>query len=207
MTLNDLEEIGVSPYICRMSDINSPEVKVLQLEVEKKYGKRVATSKDFESLSCTVQEYTGEILSSSTLKRLWGYVNLNPKPRITTLDILSRYLDYDDFNGFCEALLQNDTISSGFFNSIALNVSDLKKGAKIQIGWLPNRVVTLEYQGEHHFEVIASQNSKLMVGDKFELTNIVVGYPLYIPSILRNGEQTPAYIVGRDSGISVVKEI
>lgn len=207
MTFCELEQVGTTPYICTMAERNSPEVTVLMLSVEKKYGKRVATSADFDSLADNVQECTGEGLSSSTLKRLWGYVNLNPKPRMSTLDILSRYLGFRDFNAFCEDLVKNNTVASGFFNSVALTSSDLKKGARIQVGWLPNRVVTLLYLGNNTYEVQESRNSKLMVGDRFELENIVVGYPLYIPRIMRNGEYTPAFVAGCNEGISTVREV
>ena len=69
---------------------NIPELTFLLSEVEKKYNRRIATTTDFESLSVVIEHTTGELLSSSTLKRLWGYVSLNPTPRISTLDILSR---------------------------------------------------------------------------------------------------------------------
>ncbi len=51
-----------------------PEIALLLEEVEKKYGRKVSTSTDFESLSVVIEHEIGEYLSSSTLKRLWGYV-------------------------------------------------------------------------------------------------------------------------------------
>ena len=67
-----------------------PEISLLLLEVERKYGRKVSTSTDFESLSVVIEHEIGEYLSSSTLKRLWGYVSLRPTPRISTLDVLCR---------------------------------------------------------------------------------------------------------------------
>ncbi len=207
MTFCELERKEATDYICPMINNDSPEVSALKRSVEKRFGNRVATSADFESLSDSVLKCVEEGLSASTLKRLWGYVNLNPKPRLSTLDILSRYLEFQDFNAFCESLVKNNTLTSGFFNSIAINSADLKEGSRIQVGWLPNRVVTLLYHGSNNYEVMESVNSKLMVGDRIELESIVVGYPLYIPRILRNGEYTPAFVVGMNEGISTLKEI
>ena len=69
-----------------------PELAYLLEEVEKKYGRRIATTTDFEALSVVIEHQVGEMLSSSTLKRLWGYVSLSPTPRVATLDILSRFV-------------------------------------------------------------------------------------------------------------------
>mgnify|MGYP003318672969 CR=1 FL=1 len=80
---------------------NMPELAYLLTEVEKKYGRRIATTTDFESLSVVIEHTIGELISSSTLKRLWGYVSLNPTPRIATLDVLSRFVGHKDFRSFC----------------------------------------------------------------------------------------------------------
>ncbi len=57
-----------------------PELNYLLAEVEKRYGRRLSTSADFEALSVVVEHESGELISASTLKRLWGYVTLKPTP-------------------------------------------------------------------------------------------------------------------------------
>ena len=182
-----------------------PELAYLLDEVEQKYGRRIATTTDFESLSVVIEHQIGEMLSSSTLKRLWGYVSLNPTPRIATLDILSRYVGHKNFKAFCESLKESKAFVSTFFTSKYQTVSELTPGVIVTIGWAPNRVVNLNYLGEFQFEVISSENSQLLPGDRFELSEIIVGYPLYISRILRNGEYTPSYVAGRQRGISLMK--
>ena len=182
-----------------------PELAYLLDEVEQKYGRRIATTTDFESLSVVIEHQIGEMLSSSTLKRLWGYVSLNPTPRIATLDILSRYIGHKNFKAFCESLKESKAFVSTFFTSKYQTVSELTPGVIVTIGWAPNRVVNLNYLGEFQFEVISSENSQLLPGDRFELSEIIVGYPLYISRILRNGEYTPSYVAGRQRGISLMK--
>lgn len=182
-----------------------PELAYLLDEVEQKYGRRIATTTDFESLSVVIEHQIGEMLSSSTLKRLWGYVSLNPTPRIATLDILSRYIGHKNFKAFCESLKESKAFVSTFFTSKYQTVSELTPGVRVTIGWAPNRVVNLNYLGEFQFEVLSSENSQLLPGDRFELSEIIVGYPLYISRILRNGEYTPSYVAGRQRGISLMK--
>ena len=182
-----------------------PELAYLLDEVEQKYGRRIATTTDFESLSVVIEHQIGEMLSSSTLKRLWGYVSLNPTPRIATLDILSRYIGHKNFKAFCESLKESKAFVSTFFTSKYQTVSELTPGVIVTIGWAPNRVVNLNYLGEFQFEVMSSENSQLLPGDRFELSEIIVGYPLYISRILRNGEYTPSYVAGRQRGISLMK--
>lgn len=182
-----------------------PELAYLLDEVEQKYGRRIATTTDFESLSVVIEHQIGEMLSSSTLKRLWGYVSLNPTPRIATLDILSRYIGHKNFKAFCESLKESKAFVSTFFTSKYQTVSELTPGVMVTIGWAPNRVVNLNYIGEFQFEVLSSENSQLLPGDRFELSEIIIGYPLYISRILRNGEYTPSYVAGRQRGISLMK--
>lgn len=205
MNLNGLENQAGFHFICDMAKNSIPELGCLLHEVEEKYGERLATSKNFESLAIAIQEQTRMVISSSTLKRLWGYVSLNPLPRRATLDILAKYLSYKDFPAYCDSLSKRGIMESGFFDTRSIAVSDLQEGNKLELGWAPNRLVTLLYLGNFQFEVIDSQNSKLEKGDRFELSNVIFGYPLFISRILRNGEYTPSFIAGRDTGINTLR--
>jgi hypothetical protein len=188
-----------------MSNNYIPELAYLLSEVEKKYGRKIATSTDFEALSVIIEHQTREHLSSSTLKRLWGYVTLNPTPRISTLDILSRYIGHQNFKAFCQSLTDSKAFSSTFFTARYLAVSELPIMSKVIVGWAPNRIVEMRYLGEITFEVEKSIHSKLKEGDRFELSDIILGYPMFISRILRNGEYTPSYIAGRNEGINLLK--
>ena len=186
-------------------DRNMPEIAYLLTEVEKKYGRRIATTTDFESLSVVIEHQIGELISSSTLKRLWGYVRLNPTPRVATLDVLSRFIGHRDFKAFCNYLKDSQVYASNFFTSRCQTVAELKPETVVQIGWAPNRLVKMLYLGNYQFEVISSENSQLMVGDRFELSEIIVGYPLFISRILRDGAYTPSYVAGQIDGINLLK--
>lgn len=188
-----------------MSD-QIPEIHVLLMQVESRFG-NVSRPTDFENLSEDIENATSELLSASTLKRLWGYVNYLSNPRLYTLDVLSRYIGYQDFGSFCEKIHQSQDYVSGFLSEDSLVCDSLEKGAKIRIGWNPDRLVTLEYLGGNRFEVKDVQNASLRVGDRFMLPAIVKGFPIYIPHIERDGRLTPMYVAGYQDGITLIKRL
>ena len=51
------------------------------------------TPKDFDYLQLCIEEQLHEHISTSTLKRLWGYLPGYASPRTSTLDILARFLE------------------------------------------------------------------------------------------------------------------
>ena len=150
----------------------------------------------------SIEHESGEILSASTLKRLWGYVTLKPTPRISTLNVLARYIGKRDFTAFRQSIQNDRYYVSRFFSTKTAYTSDLQEGAELIIGWAPNRVVRLRYEGNGSFVVLKSENSKLEAGDRFDADSFMIGYPLYIPRILRRDKYTLSYIAGTKDGLN-----
>ena len=182
-----------------------PELQYLLELVEKQYGRKLSTTTDFESLSVIIEKTTGELLSSSTLKRLYGYVSLNTVPRKTTLDILSRFIGNRDYETFRISLSNDPQFSSRFFSAKTVTTSELKAGDRLRIGWPANRIVTLNYLGDDLFEVETSVNASLVKVDRFRQVSFMKGYPLYLSRILRDGDYTPAYVAGMNSGLNLIE--
>ena len=182
-----------------------PELQYLLELVEKQYGRKLSTTTDFESLSVIIEKATGDLLSSSTLKRLYGYVSLNTVPRKTTLDILSRFIGNRDYETFRISLSNDPQFSSRFFSAKTVTTSELKAGDRLRIGWPANRIVTLNYLGDDFFEVETSVNASLVKGDRFRQVSFMKGYPLYLSRILRDGDYTPAYVAGMNSGLNLIE--
>ena len=182
-----------------------PELQYLLELVEKQYGRKLSTTTDFESLSVIIEKATGDLLSSSTLKRLYGYVSLNTVPRKTTLDILSRFIGNRDYETFRISLSNDPQFSSRFFSAKTVTTSELKAGDRLRIGWPANRIVTLNYLGNDLFEVDTSINASLVKGDRFRQVSFMKGYPLYLSRILRDGDYTPAYVAGMNSGLNLIE--
>ena len=180
-----------------------PELVNLLGKVSAKYGRRITTANDFSLLAQHLSDEIGVVISSSTLKRLWGYDSYESTPRISTLDLLANYVGEDSFQSFCESIRKDPTYVSGFMTSKMVSSSELEVGDTITLGWNPNRLVKMRYLGEDAYEVVSNVNSKLRVGDRFHLIAAIVGYPLYLSDIIRDGESLPLYVAGFDDGITL----
>lgn len=58
------------------------------------------SSQDFEELSVRIQDTTGQVISATTLKRIWGRVAYDNKPSRHSLDTLSLFLGYNSWRTF-----------------------------------------------------------------------------------------------------------
>ncbi len=79
-------------------------IKQLRRAVERTLGRKMQTNKDFDCLADSIYEKTHAKISTTTLKRLWGYLSEGVTPRRYTLDQLAHFVGYDDFNAFCASL-------------------------------------------------------------------------------------------------------
>lgn len=179
----------------------SYELDFLRREVAAKLGGPVRASKDFETLSERLEEATGQQVSTSTLKRIWGYMSLKPVPRQTTLNILSRFIGREDFRALCKELQE----TSAFLSAETVRSSELSPGCLLEIGWMPDRRVKLRHLDGLRFTIEDPGTSKLREGDEFEVMEFVKGHPLYISGICRDGEVLPEYVAGRTAGLTVIE--
>ena len=180
------------------------EIQELKSLVEKRFGRRLCTTNDFESLSALVLTEIKTPVSTSTLKRIWKYVNDEHAPRMSTLDILARYVGHADFVAFCRWRKEGAGQSSAFFSAERIVASDLSVGDEVEIGWAPNRLVRLCHKGEGIFEVVSVHESKLMVGDLLPVVSFILGEPLSVPYIIRNGENTLPFVAGKNGGLTIL---
>lgn len=75
-------------------------IELLRKAVEQKAGRHMRTPKDFEFLSHCIFEECHEMLSTSTLKRIWGYVQSDSTPRSSSLTPLAQYIGYADWEDY-----------------------------------------------------------------------------------------------------------
>lgn len=184
--------------------MTSPEIEELKSLVEQKYGKILATTTDFEEFSLYLEKKTCGTVSPSTLKRLYGYVSDNHKPRMVTLDVLSQYIGHKSYMEFTHWLKTSTKYNSSFFKANQLVSSDLREGSLVSIGWSPNRLLLLRYLGDSTYEIEKSENSKLLPGDRFVTGCFIKEQPLFLPYIERGGERTASFVAGRNGGLTVI---
>ena len=183
---------------------NAPsEVKQrLCSEIERALGCRIQTPKDFQYLSERIYDRLHVMVSSTTLKRLWGYLADDVEPRPATLGILARFLGYRDWEDYCvRSAMLPETQSSPVMSRRLSVMTELRAGDCVRLSWLPDRVCEVEYLGGLRFRIVSSENTRLRAGDTFSCSMIIEGEPLYIDNLRQNDAAPLAYVCGKRSGI------
>ena len=76
-------------------------IERLKKEVVWVFGRSLDSPTEFESLAEEIYEKTGEKISASTLKRVFGYLHYGSAPRKNTLAVLARYCGYNGWQDWC----------------------------------------------------------------------------------------------------------
>ena len=185
----------------------SAEIIQLCHDIEQHIGQKLQSPTDFEKLLHRIWENTHSVLSLSTIKRLWGYVESNGVPRLSTLNTLSQFLGYADWNTYLVTLEQQGDIESDLFQGKGICSSTLNLNDKIEVSWLPNRRCVFRYLGENRFVVEEAKYAKIKVGDTFSASCFIIGHPMYLDHLRLADGTITSYVAGKKNGISNVKLI
>ena len=82
-------------------DIIDKDIDGLRKSIEAQVDREMRTPKDFDFLSEKIFEKVHQTVSPTTLKRMWGYLSETATPRLSTLNILSQFIGYDNWDAFC----------------------------------------------------------------------------------------------------------
>ena len=176
--------------------------KQLCKDIETALNQRIQTPKDFEILRERIYARQHILISRTTLMRIWGYVDEGVKARTNTLNVLSQFLGYQDWDEYVQnALLPKGQQSCPVMNRRLSVNSSLVRSDRLRIVWQPNRVCDVEFLGDLTFRVIASENTRLRTGDTFQCSIIIDGEPLYIDNLVQGDRQPIAYVCGKKSGV------
>ncbi len=88
-----------------------------------------------------------------------------------------------------------------------LRSADMQPGRSVEIAYLPDRRLVLQYLGDGHYRVTQSENSKLQQDDEVEILNFVLHHPLLVINVFRNGESLGQFTAGRVSGLSSISQL
>lgn len=182
----------------------------LCIDIERAIDKELHTPKDFEYLRERIYERLHLLVSSTTLKRIWGYLDDNVQTRQGTFDILAQFIGYRNYKDYINqrAKYQNE-IQSSLVMSRKVNVQeDLKVNDRLQITWHPDRQCTIVYLGNLKFRVLSSSNTRIQAEDTFCCSLFIEGEPLYIDNLQQGNNPPTAYVCGKKSGIrfEMIKE-
>ena len=171
--------------------------------LKEKSGNQLRQPSDCEFLSLDIESKTRVRIGATTLKRLLGFAHDERTPHASTLDAIAHYLGYAHWE---ELLLIEDKGNSGFGTSDEeIRSADLQVGAILEITYLPDRRVVMQYLGNQRYRIVESEKSKLQKGDELEIQNFVLHHPLLVLNVWRGGESLGQFTAGRVSGLTSVK--
>lgn len=191
---------------------NIPQIAALRGEIEAAQGGALHTHLDFVALTEKIEERLREHISPTTLERVWGYSTRHyDTVSHRTLDVLARYVSADGWDDYVGRLRSTAGRESEEFTDGVINVSSLAVGARLLIGWQPDRLCEIRYLGNFRFVVEHVENSSaLRVGDSFSCMQLQRGQELYMDCFQRAGapsEENARYAVGQSHGLTTLRMI
>lgn len=184
----------------------TPEIEQLLLDVEKKFGLRPHSPADFNLLILAIEKEIGKskTIALSTLERLWGYVNNVDRPRVSSLNVLTQYIGFSNWDEYLLYIQEKEQSNANHILEGAIRASDLGIGrlVGVQIGHLS---YIFRYLGKMQFEVVKAKHSSILEpGATFITTFFMEGRPLYLDNLKREGKAPIVYAAGGGRGLQKV---
>lgn len=188
---------------------NIPQIAALRKLVEERFGKRLAVHADFLALVAVIEMEQRQHISESTLERVWGYSTRGyDNVSLRTLDVLAQYGAGTTWVTFCERLAAETECESEMFNVERVVTSSLTAGDRLRIGWLPDRICEIRYNGNNQFVALYCENSKMHEGDTFSCLEFSLGNEARLSNFRQSGAAlTQTYVVGKKHGLTVLSII
>lgn len=189
-----------------MKSGNTPDNEALERlrsDVEKHIGRKLVSPADFVFLSDRLQQEGLGYVSSTTLKRVWGYIadkGDGYSPSNFTLRALSGLLGFMDWS---EYRTDTSLMQSREYVGEYVDVRFLAPNTEVSLLWQPNRKVRLRLIAPWLFEVIENENSRLRVGDTVECRCFTQHAPAFF-RVFRPNVAPISYIAGSAQGIFYV---
>lgn len=186
-----------------MLDSKNAKISILKNATEETLGRKIQTPKDFEYLSKSIFFRLRTNVSSTTLKRMWGYLKENTQTRESTLNILSRFIGFNDWAEFCDKSQSEPNPSQQEHILLKKKISskELQPNQEIEINWFPNKWCRIKYLGEHSFIVNKSLNTKICENDTFQCYLLIEGEPMYLDNFVHDGLPPVTFVAGKERGI------
>lgn len=183
---------------------NDIYINSIKADILEKIRRTLESPADFDYLSQEIQKSCGETVSSTTLKRIFGYIPSISVTRLSTLSVLARYLGYSGWSTYIQAKNNNQTLNSGFVATRTIVTSSLNIGDIVHFEWSPDRVCEVEFLGGDRFIITLSKNTKLQIGDTFQTSAFVNGIAftaVNLKQVRGVNSRVQNYSVGQESGI------
>jgi hypothetical protein len=179
--------------------------KLIQEKVEMRFGRPIRYAKDCEILAGSIHAFTGEKISCSTVKRLFGLIESENEPRLYTLDIIAQYLGYINYDNLLQEFNPNKADLNKDIETIA--AKDLKIGDTIRIKYAPNRFLAANYLDDSVFKIVESNDPKILQDELLVFNNIGRNLPLFASWRSAKGINSKNVVLGKISGITSIEKI
>ncbi|MCC8037194.1 MAG: hypothetical protein LIP02_03540 [Bacteroidales bacterium] len=187
---------------------NKVYIALLCREVENALGHALCSPADFDEAAGAIMERTHQMLSPSTLKRIWGYIPSDHTTRSTTLSILAACAGYRDWEDFCAKADRTLLPDSGFLSGNAFTSSDIPVDGKIALTWAPNRRMVARCTAPGRFRAEVVENASLPQGTLFSCSLFAKGFPLQAFDLEPATEGGPTvYVAGAKGGLTSVERL
>ena len=197
-------------------DSNIPQIATLRKAIEGSIGFPLSVHGDFLKLSLLIGREIGEHISESTLERVWGYSTRHyDTVSVRTLNVLCRFIGKGSWKEFSDELKGVLSGDSELFASTAVFSSDLNVGARLKLGWLPDRICIIRYLGDNRFIAEETLNATIQPGDTFSCMQFQKGLSVCMDNFIRACDASAAagassheslrYIVGQHSGLTLLE--
>lgn len=186
----------------------SPEIAVLKARVEDAFRAPLKVHSDFVALGDDIFSRTRQHMSETTLERLWGYSTRgNPTVSRRSLDVLCIYAGYPGWDSFLLRLKEETGSESDLFDAETIASPSLEPGARVLIGWQPDRLCTVRYLGNNRFVAEETHNSRMQPGDTFSCLQFRLHSPLFLEDFtsVASGATAAAYGVGLHHGLTTLR--
>jgi hypothetical protein len=165
----------------------------------------VRYSRDCDALAANISSACRSKISGSTLRRLLGFSKSNQTPRTYTLDIIATYIGHKDWDAVVSSLNKTKDKSGKLLTEITSE--NLKKGERFELGYKPDKTISIEHLGKGVFKVLKSKNSQLKEGDLFKAYHFSLHHPLFLLDVQRAGEPVGKIIEAKVSGLTHLKKM
>ena len=170
---------------------NKSERSHIKKLIDKRYG--ISTSpKDYEpfneentsGIERDILDKTKKILSGATVERLVGLTKENRSVRPYTLEIIAEYLQFKNTSEFINHIKTYSNHVNSY--SVPFSFEQLIKSHTLIISFGIKKQIQINLLEENKFEILNSQNSRLIKGDIIILSQLSVNDEFICENVIRN---------------------
>lgn len=187
---------------------SNPTIPLLREAVERKLGHSIHSLVEINDLC---DNYLNSRIGEVTIRRIWGLrADGYNTVRRSTLDMLSQFAGYANFDAFEQYVKQNNVESGTILQTDTILASSLHPGDIVVISWPPDRHCNLRYQGDNRFVITEIENSRyLRLGCSFTVSAFMLNQPLQLHDLTfpDSPDKSTAYAIGIKHGLSTIEVI